>query len=204
MKNRKITTLFVDIGGVLLNNGWDTSHRERAAKHFQVDFTEMEKRHRLTFDTFESGKISLEEYVRRVIFYEKRNFEPELFIHFMYAQSHVLPDMIPLIQKLKRDHHLKVVAVSNEGRELTLHRIKTFQLDSFMDLFISSCFVFTRKPDDAIYRYALDISHAAPEEVIYIDDRLMFIEVAEKMGIQGIHHIDYQTTLEKLNLLLIQ
>ena len=189
-----ITTLFVDIGGVLLTNGWDRATRQRAAEAFELDFDEMNERHHLTFDTYEVGKLSLDEYLDRVVFCRARSFTREAFKAFMFAQSKPYPEMIKLVRDLKTHHALKVAAVSNEGRELTVHRIQTFELGALIDFFIASCFVHYRKPDADIYRIALDIAQAQPGHVVYIDDRAMFVEVAASLGIRGIHHTGYETT----------
>lgn len=193
-----VTTLFLDIGGVLLTNGWDRTARHRAAHAFHLDHDEMGERHHLTFDTYEEGKLSLDDYLNRVIFYRDRSFTREEFRAFMFEQSQPYLDMIHLIRQLKARYHLKTVAVSNEGRELTLHRIQTFQLGEFIDFFISSCFVHYRKPDLDIYRVALDTAQVSPENVAYIDDREMFIEVAQGIGIRGLVHIDVETTRREL------
>jgi len=76
----------------------------------------------------------------------------------MFAQSKPYPEMIELVAQLKARHGLKVVVVSNEARELNVHRIRKFKLDGFVDSFVSSCFVHVRKPDADIFRLALDIS----------------------------------------------
>jgi putative hydrolase of the HAD superfamily len=196
-----IVALFLDIGGVLLTNGWDHNMRKDAAATFGLDYEEMNERHHLTFDTYEEGKLSLDEYLRRVVFYEKRPFSSEEFRAFMFAQSQPYPDMIALVQDLKSRHRLKVAAVSNEGRELTIHRIRKFELGTFIDFFISSCFVHFRKPDQDIYRIALDIAQVLPNQVVYIEDRAMFVEVAEGLGIRGIQHVSYQSTREALEAL---
>jgi putative hydrolase of the HAD superfamily len=201
-KKSSVKTLFIDIGGVLLTNGWDSDSRKLAAKTFQLDFGEINDRHRLNFDIYEIGKLSLDEYLNRVIFYKKRTFTKNQFQKFMFAQSKSFPKMIGLIRKLKAIHGLKIVVISNEGRELTLHRIKTFKLNNFIDFFISSCFVHLRKPDEDIYRIALDIAQVSIKEVLYIEDRLLFVEVAENLGIQSLHHIDFQSTKVKLLSLL--
>jgi putative hydrolase of the HAD superfamily len=193
-----ITTLFLDIGGVLLTNGWDRNARQRAADTFGLDHSDMDERHHLTFDTYEEGKLSLDGYLRRVVFYKERPFSLEEFKAFMFDQSQPLPEALDLMRALKARYGLKIAAVSNEGRELTTFRIKRFGLDSLIDFFISSCFVHFRKPDADIYRVALDISQAAPEDVAYIDDRLMFVEVARELGIHGIHHTGLTSTRTKL------
>ena len=73
-RSTEITTLFLDIDGVLLTEGWDHHARKRAATNFKLELAEMEDRHHLTFDTFEEGKLTLEEYLGRVVFYEERPF----------------------------------------------------------------------------------------------------------------------------------
>ena len=158
MNQTPITTLFLDIGGVLLTNGWGRDSRRKVAKELQLDFAEIDERHHLTFDTYEEGHLTLDDYLQRVIFYEKRPFTPQLFKQRMYAQSRPFPDMIALFSQLKAQHHLKVTAVSNEGRELTEYRIRQFNLKALFDLFIVSSFVHIRKPDMQIYQ----IRHHVP------------------------------------------
>ena len=112
-----ITTLFLDIGGVLLTNGWDHHARKRAATNFKLELAEMEDRHHLTFDTYEEGKLTLEEYLSRVVFYESDR-SPELsFGDFMFAQSKPYPEMIELVTQAQGRYGLKIVVVSNEARE---------------------------------------------------------------------------------------
>jgi putative hydrolase of the HAD superfamily len=193
-----ITALFLDLGGVLLTNGWDRNARELAAQTFGLDRKEMDERHHLTFDTYEAGKITLEQYLSRLVFYQERSFTQLEFRDFMFAQSRSFPEMIDLVRTLKAQYNLKVAVVNNEGRELNQRRIQTFKLGSFVDFFISSCFVHVRKPDEDIYRIALDVAQVPPGEVAYLDDRLMFVQVAEALGIRGIHHTDYDSTLAKL------
>jgi putative hydrolase of the HAD superfamily len=195
---RGISVLLTDIGGVLLTNGWDAAARRRAAERFGLDCDEMHERHNLTFDTYEIGKISLETYLARTVFYRPRPFSMEEFRQFMLAQSQPLPDMISLERQVAARNRLRVGALSNEGRELTLYRLRTFGLAEFMQFFVCSCFVHFRKPDEDIYRTALDIAQAAPDEVVYIDDRAMFVEVAQGLGIRSIHHTDVASTRQAL------
>ncbi len=189
-----ITALFLDIGGVLLTNGWDRRMQRKAAETFGLDYEEMSDRQHLTLDTYENGKLSLDEYLDRVVFWTERPFSREAFKQFMFDQSKPLPEMIQLVRDLKSRYGLKIVAVSNEGRELTLYRIETFSLNRFVDLFVSSCFVHYRKPDPDIYRLALDIASVKADEVVYIDDRQMLVEVAESLGIRSLQHTSFAAT----------
>jgi putative hydrolase of the HAD superfamily len=196
-----LTTLFLDIGGVLLTNGWDRGIRVHASEKFGLDYKEMDERHHLTFDTYEEGKLSLDEYLNRIVFYQERSFSREDFKAFMFAQSQPFPEMIEMMRGLKQQHGLQVAAVSNEGRELTVYRVQQFRLGTIIDFFVSSCFVHYRKPDADIYRIALDIAQVSPEQVVYIDDRPMFVEVAQELGIRGIIHKTFEATRKNLETL---
>jgi HAD superfamily hydrolase (TIGR01509 family) len=161
----------------------------------------MEERHHLTFETYEEGKLTLEEYLALVVFYQKRPFTQAQFRRFMFAQSKAYPEMIELVAQLKVRHGLKIVVVSNEARELNSHRIRKFKLDGFVDFFVSSCFVHFRKPDPDIFRLALDIAQAEARHVIYIENTPMFVQIAENLGIRGILHTDYKSTRAELSAL---
>ncbi|MGA2234984.1 MAG: HAD family phosphatase [Terriglobales bacterium] len=197
-KPTAITCLFLDVGGVLVTNGWDHQARKRAATNFKLEWAEMEDRHRLNFDIYEEGKLTLEEYLGRVVFYQKRPFTRAQFRGFMFAQSKPYPEMIDLAAQLKVRHGLKIAVVSNEGRELNAYRIRKFKLDGFVDSFISSCFVHIRKPDADIFRLTLDIAQAPARQVVYIENTPMFVQIAEGLGIRSILHTDYRSTCAQL------
>ena len=197
-KATSITCVFLDIGGILLSNGWDHHARKRAARHFSLEWAEMEDRHQLNFAIYEEGKLTLEEYSGRVVFYQKRPFTRAQFRRFMFAQSKPYAQMIEMVARLKVRHGLKIAVVSNEGRELNAHRIRKFKLDAFVDSFISSCFVHIRKPDVDIFRLALDIAQAPAEQVVYIENTPLFVQIAEGLGIRSILHTDYKSTSAKL------
>jgi putative hydrolase of the HAD superfamily len=195
-ENSVIKAIFLDIGGVLLTNGWDHHARERAAGHFSLEINELNDRHRIIFDSYESGKMSLTQYLNLLIFYEKRTFTEAAVIEFIIAQSKPFPDMIRFITDLKKSTGIKIVAVNNEGREINEYRIASFGLNKIFDCFVSSCYVHTRKPDQDIYRLATDIANVSLDEVVYVDDRLIFIQAASEFGIRGIHHTSLNSTKE--------
>ncbi len=203
-KPLRIATLFVDVGGVLLTNGWDHLARKRAAKHFKLNWTEMDERHRLVFETHEEGKLSFEEYLDWVVFFEKRPFTPNQFRDFMFSQSKPYPKMLELVAQLKAQHNLRVVVISNESREVNAYRIRTFGLDRLVDTFISSCFVGMRKPDIQIFRLALDLAQTTPECAVFIDNTAMFVQIAERLGMRSILHVDHASTSAKLTSLGLQ
>lgn len=194
-----ITCIFIDIGGVLLSNGWDRHARKQAAVRFALDLTELEERHHLVFETYETGKLTLDEYLDLVVFHQQRTFTREQFQECIFAKTQPYPEMIALLRNLKEQHNsLKILAVNNEARELNTHRIATFKLNEFIDGFVSSSFVHLRKPDADIFRLALDIAQVPAPQVVCIDDQPLFVQVAESLGIRGIVHTGRRSTVTKL------
>jgi putative hydrolase of the HAD superfamily len=189
-----ISTLFVDLGNVLLSDSWGPAMRQKALERFGFDMAEVADRSRLTFEGYEEGKITLEEYLHWVVFNHERPFSRKALTDFMLTQSQPYSEMIELVRALKARYGLKVVTVTNDGREFAVHRIRQFGLAEVIDFFVISCFVHCRKPDVEIYRMALDMSQTPPTQVVYIDDQLLFVEVAQQLGMHGIHHTGYEST----------
>lgn len=200
----KITTLFLDIGGVILTNGWDRGIREKAIKKFHLEPKEFDALHKEYYDLHEQGKISLSTYLDKVVFWKKRPFSKTEFEDFMKSESQAYPEMIDLFSNLKKEYHLKVFAISNEGKELAKYRIHTYNLASFIDAFFISCFVGIQKPDPRFYEMALDITETDPSDVIYIDDRSYLIDAASKLHIKGIEHTSLSSTKNACQVLLSQ
>ena len=190
----KIKAVFMDIGGVLLTNGWGHESREKAAEVFSYDFKEMDILHNFIYNIFEIGSISLDEYLDTVLFYCPRDFTREEFKDFMYAQSEELPEMLSWLKSWKKQTSLSVFALSNESKELNNYRKAKFELHDVFDGFFSSCYLKCRKPDPRIFRAALEIAGVRPFETIYFDDRPMLINAAKKLGINGVLHEEFEST----------
>ena len=186
MAKKEIKTLFLDIGGVLLTNGWDRFARQKAVKKFNLDPDELSDRHGIFFETYESGKLTLKEYMDNVIFYQQRNFTEMDFKHFLFQQSTAIKGSFNYFMAIKKKYKLNILALSNEGRELNEYRVKTFKLDQLFDLFISSCYVHLRKPDKQIFQMACDISFTEPKHALFIDDRIIHVQIAGSLGINAI------------------
>ena len=192
MSNKpNITCAFIDIGGVLLSNGWDRYARKRAAEYFALDFSQLDERHHLNFEIYEIGKLTLEDYLLRVVFHEQRAFSSAQFQEFIFSQSTPIPEMIALITQLKHQYGLKIVALSNEGREINDYRIRHFNLTNIFDFFVSSCFVKLRKPDPDIFQLAFDMVQTPLQQIVFVDNTSLFTDIAKSMGMHTIHHQDY-------------
>jgi putative hydrolase of the HAD superfamily len=189
-----VKIIFLDIGGVLLSNGWGHESRQKAAQTFGLDYEEMDALHHFIFNIYEINSISLDEYLDRVVFNHNRDFTKEEFKAFMFAQSVELPDMLQWLKGWKQSCGFRIISINNEGKELNDFRIKKFGLHQCFDAFVSSCEVGMRKPDPGIFTLAMGIAQASPEKCIYFDDRLMLAEAAQKLGIQSFHHQSFLMT----------
>ena len=184
----EITTLFWDIGGVILTNGWDRGSRKEAAAAFRLDWEEFQDRHDLSFPAFDSGLITLNEYLERTLFYRSRSFSREEFIAFMFAQSKEYSETRAILDAVSLSGKYFVGAINNEPLELNQYRIETFDLRRNFLVFFSSCYVRSRKPEETIYRIALEVTQRAPEKCLFIDDRPLNLESPRRLGMNVIHH----------------
>ena len=182
----KITTIFSDIGGVILSNGWDHTSRRAAAEKFHLDWDDFEGRHELSFPAFDSGLVSMNEYLDRTIFHKPRTFTREEFAAFMFEQSKEYPESRAVLDCIARSGKYLVGSINNEPFELNEYRIQKFDLRRDFLVFFSSCYVHSRKPEQHIYRLALQITQRPPSECIFIDDRPLNLENPRRMGMNVI------------------
>ena len=181
-----IRALFWDVGGVLLTNAWDHNERKVALEHFGLDQEEFHSRHEMVVSSFERGKISLEEYLQRTVFYRKRSFSREEFRDYMYTLSQPKADSLAFARSLAESGNYFMSTINNESRELNLYRIEKFGLRETFRLFVSSCFVGLRKPESGIYKLAIEVTQFDPQECCFIDDRALNLECAEALGMRTI------------------
>jgi putative hydrolase of the HAD superfamily len=185
-----INAIFWDNGGVILTNGWDRDARRRAVENFQLDWTEFEDRHELMLNAFETGKLSLDDYLKRTVFYRERPYTPEEFRKFIFDQSQAYPESLAFVGALARTKKWLMASLNNESGEVNEYRIAKFKLREYFEVFFSSCYLGVRKPGAEIYNLALKIAQRAPEECIFIDDRSLNLECAREMGIHTIQYKD--------------
>jgi putative hydrolase of the HAD superfamily len=183
----EIDSIFWDIGGVVLTNGWDRNSRKAAAQAFHLDWEEFSDRHDLSFPAFDCGQITMEEYLNRTLFYRPRSFSREEFTAFMFAQSKPLPGSREVLDAVTNTKKYFVGAINNEPLELNEYRIQAFQLRRNFLVFFSSCYVHSRKPEPTIFKVALEVTQRSAERCIFIDDRPLNLESPKKLGFNTIH-----------------
>lgn len=186
----EVNALFWDLGGVLLSNGWDHEERAAAVQHFYLDAADFEQRHEAANDAWEKGQISMDDYLEQTVFYCPRSFSRVEFKNFVFAQSKENSGTRAVLDEVTATQRYLVATLNNESAELNDYRIHQFDLKRNFSAFLTSCYLGVRKPDEAIYRKALGITQRAPEECIFIDDRLANLDVPRGLGMRTIHFED--------------
>lgn len=187
-----IKIVFLDIGGVLLSDGWNHTARLEAIEKYGLEPTQFQKDHSVAFPLFENGKLSLDQYLDSVVFNVEREFSKEDFREFMFSKSTQLPEFLPWLIQWKQENNVKIFSINNEGKEFNDYRIKKFGLHKCFDAFISSCEVGFSKPDPSIFKLALGIAQEEPQHCLYFDDRAIHVAIAKQMGINGFVHRDFK------------
>ena len=184
-----IRTLFWDMGGVILTNGWDLEQRTRVLGRLQVDLQAYEEAHRRTNPDWERGLIDAQEFFLRTVL----RLNPNLDLTFdrvwpqVCAESKVLhPECLDILAELKQSGRWRLATLNNESYELNEYRLDAFKLRSLFDYFICSAHVHERKPAAGIYRSAIDISGFRAESALFIDDKEENCAAARMLGMQAI------------------
>ena len=200
----QISAIFWDVGGVLLTNAWDRAQRERALEQFKLDQEEFSDRHEMVVSSLERGKISFDDYLNRTIFYRPRPFAREVFKDYVFSLSQPHREVLAVAEELTKSGKYFMGTINNESRELNLYRIQTFGLREIFSTFVSSCFVGLRKPEEGIYRMALEITQRSAENCCFIDDRALNLEYARQMGMHTIEMRDVEQLRRELRKLEVE
>ncbi|ADW67508.1 HAD family hydrolase [Granulicella tundricola] len=187
--NGSIRTLFWDIGGVILTNGWDRNQRKRVLSRLGVDMEAYEEAHERANYYWERGLITAKEFFAQTVLTPN----PELDLTFeivwpqVCAESKVLhPECLDMLAELKGQGRYRIATLNNESRELNGYRLDAFKMRSLFDYFICSGSVHEMKPMPGIYRSAVDISGFEARTALFIDDKEENCEAARAVGMNAI------------------
>jgi HAD superfamily hydrolase (TIGR01509 family) len=184
-----IRTVFWDVGGVILTNGWDLDQRMRVLGRLGVDLEAYEEAHERANYYWERGLITAEDFFMQTVLRPnaKLNLTFDLLWPQVCAQSKVLhPECLDLLSELKASGKYRLATLNNESRELNEHRLNAFKLRTLFDYFICSGYVHEMKPAAGIYRSAIDISGFPARKALLIDDKAENCEAAAAQGMETI------------------
>ena len=93
-------------------------------------------------------------------------------------------DTVQVLRRLKRAG-LRLGVVSDNWPSLD-RRFRTMGLRGYFDAFVISALVGSSKPCERIYRAAVEEIGIPPEGLVFVDDRPVNVEAAEKLGMKGV------------------
>ena len=193
-----LTHVFFDIGGVLGTNGWDREQRARALQKFGVEDEDFEHRHHQVVSEFETGAMSLEEYLDVTVFYTPRLFSREDFELYMLGISEPNPFTIEIAKHVAATGRVRLMTMNNESAVLNVYRIERFGLKQIFPTFLSSCWLGVRKPSRVFFERGLGIAQAEAGSSLLIDDRDQNLAPAASLGINTIRYENPESLAREL------
>ena len=187
--NGSLRTIFWDVGGVILTNGWDLGQRTRVLGRLGVDLVAYEEMHDRANYYWERGLITAEDFFKQTVLRPnpRLNLTFDLLWPQVCAESKVLhPECLDILAELKQSGRFRLATLNNESRELNEYRLDAFKLRSLFDYFICSGYVHEMKPAPGIFESAIDISGFPARSAVFIDDKPENCEVAEALGMKTI------------------
>jgi len=139
------------------------------------------------------GQVSLEDYWREIgpALGLHTPEEIEAFRLRYFADEAINEGVLDLIRRL--NGHYKLAVLSTSPPRLT-QWLEDWEILDLFDVVVCSGDEGLVKPDQAIFRLALERLEVAPEEAVFIDDTLGHVEAARSLSLHGIHF----TTAEAL------
>ncbi len=185
----RVRTIFWDIGGVILTNGWDLHQRARVLAELGVDLKAYEAVHDSVNYYWERGLIRARDFFEQTVLRpnEKLGLTFDALWKLVCGESRVIhPECLAMLDALKASGSYRVATLNNESPELNEYRLDTFGLRERFDYFICSGYVHEMKPLPGIYRTAISTSGHCPEETLFIDDKQENCDAAVALGIRAI------------------
>lgn len=190
-----------DLGGVYLTDCWSVVVREKIAKKFHLDQSKIEEKNNLLHKKISNGLISEDIFLQELVGSDKKMIQ-EVKNLIRSLNKIIYPEMLGLMQKLKRNH--KLVLVNNEGKEWNEFRIKKFNLGKIFDEILTSCFIGYSKPSQDYFKKVLARLNIKPSELLFIDNTIKNVISARNLGIVAIHFKNPDQLTGELSLLGIK
>jgi FMN phosphatase YigB (HAD superfamily) len=116
----------------------------------------------------------------------------DVMLGYFYYQRTLAPGAQEVLEYLKsKDVIQRIVSNAFPGRpDLDILSGRFGNLGEYFSSYIISAIVGSRKPDDKIYKIALEKLAVSPEEVLFIDDRRENVEAAIRNGYGIAVHLD--------------
>ncbi|MDG7027171.1 MAG: hypothetical protein JRN16_02020, partial [Nitrososphaerota archaeon] len=164
-----LTTLFCDVGGVLVEVPWVSTARTLAPRLGMDEAQVFRLLTRLSTE-LDRGEITLRQYHLELEGSLRRRVPYRLFSGALDSALKKIAPVWGPVRDIKASGAMEVVALSNMSREVWASLQKKFRIGS---LFHSSILSFEHgvlKPDPRFFKLALDVTGASPEKSLFVHD----------------------------------
>lgn len=190
-----ITTILFDFSGVIGTDGYKQWEQDLG----KISDEGQAMRQQIN-NEIDKGKISIDEFIKRTA--SALGVVPHTVKDEIIHRIVINMELVRLIKILK--YKYKIGLLSNYHHEWLEPIIDQYKLRSLFDsIYISSRFGLI-KPEEAAFRKALGLIGAKPDEAIFVDDRHIHVEAANRLGIHGILYETTEILKKDLNALGIR
>jgi len=193
--------VFFDLGGVIVRTEYQAP-REHLAERLNMDYEDLVK---VVFDSETGHKASVgglseDDHWMAVTRRLGRPAAelPSIRAEF-FAGDVVDLELIEFIRSLRPRY--KTGVISNAWPGLRAYLV-SHKLDEIFDTLVISAEVGVMKPDEKIYRLALENAGVQAVEAVFVDDAPANVEAADALGMHGLLFRDPELALSELRMLL--
>ena len=157
---------------------------EAMPKHFGMTFEQLlEAKHPTAWIAFEKGVITEDEYVQK-FFHDERSVDGEALRDCLWQVYEWMDGMHALTREL---HGLgyEMHALSNYPIWYEMIEEK-LGLSRYLEWTFVSTRTGLRKPDERAFLHAAESLNVSPEQCLFIDDRAVNVDAAQKVGMDSI------------------
>lgn len=196
-----IKTVIFDLGNVLVL----FDHKkmvEQIAEACEIPFDDVYEAvvERNLGIAYERGEMSTQEvydFFRKISNKKEEELNDEILFQAIGDIFQMNKPMDQLVMKLK-NNGLRLILLSNTS-EIHFEVIKTnYEVVQHFEHVVLSFEVKARKPEEVIFRSALEKFENKPEECLFIDDIAEYTEAAKRLGMDAIHFKGYEDLVEQL------
>lgn len=176
--------IIFDLGNVVINTDYNKIINNFTNNEEEKEFILNDVIKSPYYELGDTGFIEIEDQIDIINDYTNNKY-PELVKDFLlnYIKYKTWNgDILDILKKLKENGY-KLYVLSN----ISDYVYKNFKeiLESLFDGIVVSYEIHKVKPNEAIYKYLLNKYNLNPEDSLFIDDRKINIETANKLGIKG-------------------
>ncbi len=189
-----IKNIIFDFGGVIINLDMETP-LQLLSLHTKLNVNNVwkELRKAQVFDLYETGILDDEEFRNSIRNFSNNDIDNELIDQIWNSMLlNIPPERIEILKKVR--NHYKSFLLSNSNSIHYKYYLNQLNLrygySNFDELFDKAYFSFNikkLKPAADIFQHVLIEQSIKAEETLFIDDSLVNIEAAKKIGLQVIH-----------------